>query len=208
MAITREQCRMARALLDWSTKELSAKTGISLQGLSLLENGRTHPHKSTLEVLEQVFNLAGVDFLPNNGVRNRDENIQKIEGADAYCRLLALVTATTQHDPAAQVLFFFVDNARSNKATVAAHQQLRAVAQCRYLCRDAPARLDFPASDYRAVPAQFFHNAPQVIFGEYVAQVVVNDPPSIMVIRSRELAIAARCSFEYFWSTLPTPQVK
>ncbi|MGM4977987.1 helix-turn-helix domain-containing protein [Tardiphaga sp. 619_E2_N8_4] len=61
--VTREQMRAARAWLNWSQDELSAKSGVSRRSIAMYEAGRTLPYDETLEKLRHTFEAAGVRFL-------------------------------------------------------------------------------------------------------------------------------------------------
>jgi len=68
---------MARAGLDWSVRDLAAHAQISPNTISRYENGKD-AYGDTLAKLEQVLSEAGADFLPDNGVRIRKREEQKI----------------------------------------------------------------------------------------------------------------------------------
>jgi len=64
--ITAEQLRMARAALDWSSRELCDKTGLHRNTISNVENG-SDLRVSTLATLRSVFEEHGLEFIPKNG---------------------------------------------------------------------------------------------------------------------------------------------
>lgn len=66
-AITPEQCRAARALLDWSREQLSVESGVPLRTLTDFETGATKPRRATLEGLADAFGKAGVAFVTVKG---------------------------------------------------------------------------------------------------------------------------------------------
>lgn len=66
--ITPEQCRAARALLDWSQDELGK--AIDLKGGGVIrhfERGHQAPSPETLAALKKALEKAGVEFIPENG---------------------------------------------------------------------------------------------------------------------------------------------
>ncbi len=65
MILTPEQCRAARALLDWKQEELREKSGISQKTIADFERDRRQPLVPTLVKLRQTFEGAGVEFLDN-----------------------------------------------------------------------------------------------------------------------------------------------
>jgi transcriptional regulator with XRE-family HTH domain len=60
------QCKMARAALGWGVRELAETAGVSTQTVTRLERGE--PLKSrTIESLRRAFEVAGIEFIPENG---------------------------------------------------------------------------------------------------------------------------------------------
>ena len=70
--ITPVQCRMARAAKGWGVRDLAAKAGVSFSTVTRFENGSAEPHGSTLAVIRQALETAGVEFKPDGAVRLRD----------------------------------------------------------------------------------------------------------------------------------------
>jgi transcriptional regulator with XRE-family HTH domain len=67
--ITPEQCRAARALLNWSQGDLREKTKMSQKTISDFELGLRKPYDRTLLDLRRAFEEAGVIFFdPEEGV--------------------------------------------------------------------------------------------------------------------------------------------
>jgi DNA-binding XRE family transcriptional regulator len=65
------QCRAARALLQWTQKELGLKAKVSDVTIRSFELGMTDPTRATLDVIQRAFEKAGVDFTNDDrpGVR-------------------------------------------------------------------------------------------------------------------------------------------
>ena len=55
--LTPEQCRAARAWLDWKQEDLAAKAGVSLSTVRDFEKGRRHPLAANLKAIAEA--LAG-----------------------------------------------------------------------------------------------------------------------------------------------------
>jgi transcriptional regulator with XRE-family HTH domain len=64
--ITPEQCRAARALLDWTQPDLVAATGLSAVTIRAFEKGGVM-RDSNKTLLALAFEKAGVQFIPENG---------------------------------------------------------------------------------------------------------------------------------------------
>lgn len=65
--ISPSQCRAARGLLDWSQQELAKKSGIGIVTVRQLESGMHDARRATLQVVRNAFELAGVEFIDENG---------------------------------------------------------------------------------------------------------------------------------------------
>jgi DNA-binding XRE family transcriptional regulator len=60
------QCRMARAALGWGVLDLAKVAKVSTQTIVRFERGETLK-RSTVEQLQSAFELAGIEFIPENG---------------------------------------------------------------------------------------------------------------------------------------------
>jgi transcriptional regulator with XRE-family HTH domain len=65
--VTSGQCRAARGLLDWSQQDLASQAGVGIVTVRQVEAGVTEPRRSTLAVVRQAFERAGVEFIDENG---------------------------------------------------------------------------------------------------------------------------------------------
>ena len=65
--ITPSQCRAARGLLDWTQQELADAARIGVATVRLFEGDAAESRQATLAVLRQAFELAGVEFIDENG---------------------------------------------------------------------------------------------------------------------------------------------
>jgi len=65
--VTPAQCRAARGLLDWSQQDLASHAGVGIVTVRQVETGETEPRRSTLTVIRQAFERAGVEFIDENG---------------------------------------------------------------------------------------------------------------------------------------------
>ncbi len=63
--ITSDQIRAARAILKWSGKVLSKKSGVGFSTLMRLESEELVPsaHVRTLEAIKKAFEAAGIEFV-------------------------------------------------------------------------------------------------------------------------------------------------
>jgi transcriptional regulator with XRE-family HTH domain len=65
--ITAPQCRMARAALQWSLKDLAARSQVNHVTINRFETGQAASNPSTLTAIRTALEAAGVVFIPENG---------------------------------------------------------------------------------------------------------------------------------------------
>lgn len=65
--ITASQCRAARGLLNWTQDDLAKASKVGVVTVRQFEAGNAVPRSSTLTVVTQAFEVAGVEFIPENG---------------------------------------------------------------------------------------------------------------------------------------------
>jgi len=62
-----EQCRAARAWLDWKQDCLAAEAGVGLSTVKGFEAGKSKPIGATLAAMRAALERAGVAFLDGDG---------------------------------------------------------------------------------------------------------------------------------------------
>jgi transcriptional regulator with XRE-family HTH domain len=63
------QCRAARAMLRWSTIELSRAAQVGQATVNRFERTEGETIPATIAAMQRALEAAGVEFLPENGVR-------------------------------------------------------------------------------------------------------------------------------------------
>jgi len=67
--ITSRQIRAGRALLNWTQQQVADAAIVSLNAVRRLENEEGDPRVSTVLAVEKALRKAGIEFLPEEGVR-------------------------------------------------------------------------------------------------------------------------------------------
>ncbi|MDD3288694.1 MAG: helix-turn-helix transcriptional regulator [Alphaproteobacteria bacterium] len=73
--LSAKQIKAARALLDWSQEALAQATNLSIATIRKLECGSISPRQSTMLVIRDTVEEAGIEFLDADGVRRREEGL-------------------------------------------------------------------------------------------------------------------------------------
>ena len=71
--ITAGQCRGARGILGWNQADLAKAAGLAVLTVQQFEAGIGRPRRSTIAVIRQAFESAGVEFIDENGGGARGE---------------------------------------------------------------------------------------------------------------------------------------
>jgi transcriptional regulator with XRE-family HTH domain len=67
--ITREQIKAARKLLGWSQMTLALESGLATTTIGSIEIGRKSGSETTLSIIRDTFEQAGVEFLEDELAR-------------------------------------------------------------------------------------------------------------------------------------------
>lgn len=84
MLITPSQIRAARALLEWSGRDLAARLKMSPATISMIESGHNAGSIDTITAIYTEFAKAGLEFLPNDGVARRQASFIEYKGAEGF----------------------------------------------------------------------------------------------------------------------------
>jgi transcriptional regulator with XRE-family HTH domain len=63
-----EQCRAARAWLNWTQQELAQRAGVGLSTVRDFETGERTPIPNNLAAIRRAIELAGIEFFDAGGV--------------------------------------------------------------------------------------------------------------------------------------------
>jgi transcriptional regulator with XRE-family HTH domain len=67
MGLTAAQCRAARGLVGWSQQQLATASRVAKPTIANFEAGKSTPYDRTADDLIAALELAGVEFIPENG---------------------------------------------------------------------------------------------------------------------------------------------
>jgi transcriptional regulator with XRE-family HTH domain len=67
--ITVAQCKMARAGLGWGIIELARSANVGRATVARFETGKGESIPATVAAIQHALEAAGIEFLPDNGVR-------------------------------------------------------------------------------------------------------------------------------------------
>lgn len=209
--ISARQIRAARALLDWPQETLAEKSGVTDKTISNIEKGKTEARGDTARAIQEALENYGVEFLPNDGVRMKDDSVVVLEGDDAHERLLEDVFKTLHDRPGEEILIGGLREAppedREKRKIVERHiASLKAAGITeRLLVEEGDTNFIAPHKWYRWVPKKHFHPTKFHLYGHKLAMVSPGPPRKIIIISNPLIADSYRSLFNFAWehSTIP-----
>ena len=211
--INGHQCRAGRALLRWRREDLAEKTNISVVSIKHFEDEHHQTRTTTIAKITKVMEDAGIEFLPNSGLRLRDDTLTIIEGDDALLRLMDDIYYTlkdaAQVGANGEVLWGFIDESASPPEILAADKKIReANIKMRFLVAAGAQFYPYALEEYRCIPDKMFHEHTIAIYGDKVATEILSNntgAKSVIIINNPSYAATHRAMFELIWSTHPKP---
>ena len=84
MQVTGKQIASARSLAGITSAELAEHAGLSRDTIMKIEAGHVQPRNGTIADIARVFSERGVEFIENNGVRQKSNSIEVYEGVERF----------------------------------------------------------------------------------------------------------------------------
>ncbi|MGH1397812.1 MAG: helix-turn-helix domain-containing protein [Alphaproteobacteria bacterium] len=211
--LTIEQCRGARGILGWTQQDLANACGLSKTAINNYEKSHSDIKAESLKAIRMAFESAEIEFIGDNGVTKRRENIKILRGAEALNDLIddihqtlatqktdiliSHVTAELPNHLSTQKLFKHIDFLKTHEI------------KQRILTPDNTQQILGPEDECRrTTKTTAEHNQTSYIYGGKVA-IELWGKSMIIVINSAEASEAEAERFEYLWAhAKPTTQNK
>lgn len=81
--LSREQCRAARGLLNWTQQDLASHTGLSKTSINNFERGLSNVKIDTLSLIHKALTNEGLIFFDNDGLQRHKESLNVFQGNQA-----------------------------------------------------------------------------------------------------------------------------
>jgi transcriptional regulator with XRE-family HTH domain len=72
MEMTVAQCKMARAALDWTARDLARHARVGHNTVGRFEAGQGNPIPAIVAAMQRALEAGGVEFRPDGSVRLRE----------------------------------------------------------------------------------------------------------------------------------------
>lgn len=204
--ITKYQIRAARSLLAWDQSDLAKASGLSLTSVATLEQGKASPRPSTWRAIQRALEDAGIEFLPDPGVRLRREKFlfRMWEGHESILNLWRDIE-DCYAETGGEVLLSGVDEKMWIKKYKDELKQVinwrkEKKISTRFLICEGDAWLTADPKYYRAIPKILFQQTPYYIYADRFALINWARPQTVIVIQNAMVAETFRKQFEFNWS--------
>lgn len=211
MTITTAQMRGARGLLNWSQSELSKRTGISTTSIGNIEAGNTQARESTLKIIRQAFENAGIEFIGTEGMRLKNDSIDIYEGQEGFNNFFDYVYQNSITETP-EILACNINEELFMKwaGDIAPSHMKRMTAldglSFKVLLKEGDT--NFAASDYveyKWLKKEMFSSVPFYIFGRKLAIMLFEPEPKIIVMKYPMITDAYKKQFMAFWNIASKP---
>ena len=202
--ITKEQCRAARGLLDWTQQMLADQAGLSKTAINNFERGTNDVRGESLQLIHNAFEKADIEFVGDYGVHRRRDTVKILKGEDALPKLWDDIYFALK-DKGGEVLIGNLDEQRSHDlhpGLLAEHIRRITAAGIteRLLVCEGDRFFVQPADYYRWIPKNVFDaGMTTFLYDDKVALQLWNEA-MIIIIHSPAAYSAEKARFELLWA--------
>jgi DNA-binding XRE family transcriptional regulator len=205
--LTREQIRAARAWLNLGQQDVADAINVSGQTISDIENERTNPKAAILEKLQSFYEIRGLEFTSDGGIKKSHNLVKIYEGSDCYIRLLDDAHRILANKKG-EICFSGSDETRSPPQIIKKFREMRADGiRMRSLIKNGDTFIMGNIDEYRWMDDEIFIDADvKIIFADYVAYLVSwLDTSRVIIIVDPSIAQENKRIFDYIWKNSKTP---
>jgi transcriptional regulator with XRE-family HTH domain len=199
--ITKEQCRAARAFLDWSQGDLAERSGISLPSISGFERGLTRPETETLRKIQSCLELNGVVFIKDYGITLPQTHVVHLEGEDWLAQLFDDIDQTLNQGD--ELLVDMADDRVATDYVIEKYKTLRKKGIImRRTIEENNLYMIGATHEYRWIPSGQFKNWVTLIYKDKVAY-RMSGSTRCTIIKDPNRAEIERNKYNLIWNLLP-----
>ncbi len=202
-----KRIKAARALLEWTQKDLAKKSGLSLPAIANIERGAANPRKDSLDLLRQTFEQFGIEFLEPAGVQLVNEKFafKVLTGRESQFQLWSDIARDFSDGKGGDLILSSVSDRplvdRYPKETLAYLRRMNDLNVKRriLMCEGDNEIIGAQPEFYRQMPKILFAQTAYYIYKDKVA-LLMWELQKILLIENKNIADAFRTQFEYNWS--------
>jgi hypothetical protein len=203
--VSPELVKAARALLRWQQGDLAKAAGLSLNAVKNYERHAGSTRDSTLLIMQNTLERAGIEFLPGGGLRHVDEiaALQRFKGKDFVAKWNEDIYAAMRK-PGEQILESSLDEALWFHPSVRQASQeyeswsLRMNITRKTLIHEGQNVFPAPKHIYRVLPPQIIGKITYTLYTDRIAFVLWKKR-QVLVLRNASIVETFRNQFSYLW---------
>lgn len=203
------QCRMARALLNWTQPELAELCNLAPMTISKFEKEHNdyRPEARTIEKIMAVFENAGLEFTSGEGVKRKENTVIILKGHDGFSEFRNMVLSQAQIGPmdicvsnVDEAHFSYWGGKEMNEHYREEMSKLDTV-KCRIMVKEGDKNLVASGfAEYRWVPEKDFGDIPFYIFGDATAIIPFEENNlNIFIVKNSLITRYFRKQFNLNW---------
>ncbi|MDD3181283.1 MAG: helix-turn-helix transcriptional regulator [Alphaproteobacteria bacterium] len=199
------QIKAARALLDWSQESLSQATSLSIATVRKLECGSISPRQTTMFVIRNALEEAGIEFIDADGVRRRTEEVSVYRGVSGRKNFFADLYETARKAGSDIALIDTPDGSLTNGEEAIAlfkmiEENTASFVKCLLTSPINPV-LESAQVEWRLISRNYIDPMPICICGDIFAMIsgAKGEDVKIVTMRSLGAAHASRKQFFSIW---------
>lgn len=203
-AITPDQCRAARAFLNWGQPELAQRSGLTVPPIINFEKGgSSNPSKRTMDRIVRAFMLAGIVFTPTGGLERQNNLITVLEGENAIVEMMDDIYHTLK-DKGGEVLIAGLSEPDVEDTSLGDYvrehiKRLKAAKITeKILIEEGETNLIAPIHWHRSLAAEDLSAAPHHLYGDKLA-IVSWHPQKVTILQDPLMAQTFRAMFHALW---------
>lgn len=213
--ITGRQIRAARALLEWHAEDLAKEAGLTRVTVSNIEANAVQPQEKTLASIVRAFDQHGIEFLEDEGVRVRKNQVRIFTGKVGYKQFLDHIYDTLKESGGRIRQFNASDGvylAYADEYVDAHLKRMEKLANLDARVLNMEGDSNFPASYciYRWLDKANKVLAPYYIYGDFLAMPMYNSDHNVEVISIHSKLLSEKYveQFGLFWDSAKIPEAK
>jgi transcriptional regulator with XRE-family HTH domain len=206
MRLTGPQIAAGIALAGMTQEGLASEAGIGRSTLYKIISGTAAYREDTIRKICGILETRGIEFLPAEGVRKKEQTVTTYTGDTCLQDLLVDVYKTLQ-EKGGELLIAHLDEGQAVKSlnkdflNDQIKKRKQANITCRLLVREDDPNLIPPYDTYRAIPDESFSPYPFYIYGPKLALLSWQPSPRVIIIDDKRFAESARKLFDIAWTT-------
>ena len=208
-----KQVRAARVFANWDAEELAARARLHKESILNIERGLSVMRGDTEKKIVRAFGIVGIEFIENQGVRCKPNDVQIFKGAAQFDDFYDFIYDHLKHHGSEMCVSVTDERLLAKyRADPDLHRrrmtELKAKKDIsfRVIAAEGEFKSDYATykrkpKNHSAAPTSFY------AFGDCIALIsfVGQDAPKVVLVQDAALASAYKESFEIAWVSAEKP---